>query len=121
MRFSNQNFNLQMLNLTEAEPVYVGPSLGIWNGHEFVLRLDSVVGSGAWWARFLDSWVTRVRMLWRYGLSPIWEQQYVTVSVCVCRDALETEGYALREKLEFSPTSVRAGLSLMRNLVSWKS
>ncbi|GAQ86866.1 hypothetical protein KFL_003170040 [Klebsormidium nitens] len=92
----------KMLNLTEAEPVYVGPSLGIWNGHEFVLRLDSVVGSGAWWARFLDSWVTRMRMLWRYGLSPIWEQQYVTAMLAnftTIYDKIAVTPYASMEAL----------------------
>jgi hypothetical protein len=73
-------YSLQMLNLTEAQPAYAGPSLGIWNGQEFVLRLDSLAGTGTWWSRILDSLVTRMRMLWRYGLSPLWEQQYVTVS-----------------------------------------
>ncbi len=69
-----------MLNLTEAQRNYEGPSLGIWNGHEFVLRLDSLApGTGSWWSRILDSVLTRVRMLWRYGLSPLREQNYVSV------------------------------------------
>jgi prenylcysteine oxidase/farnesylcysteine lyase len=46
------------------------PDLGIWNGQEFVLI-----------TRQEDSWWNKAKLLWRYGVAPLWTNRLMKKAV----------------------------------------
>ena len=57
---ASKEFNLSSSSFDRAAPENA-PELGIWTGHEFVVKMENS----------LDGWWEKAKLLWRYGLAPI--------------------------------------------------
>jgi prenylcysteine oxidase/farnesylcysteine lyase len=88
-----EEFDLELQPATDQLPTgYQGPTLGIWNGDEFVFQQNTGSLSGTW---------DYVKLLWRYGLSPLRAQNAVKETVgTFLRMYDEAEGFPWEDLTE---------------------